>query len=136
MELGANHYSRNQLAYNADTHDFLYQTVWGIGIGNDWSTIISGSSFFYWQTNWLDHVQYNEPNRKDLLWDNFDGIMESTINNDDVTIQTCDDAKTCLKALNNNTTFDNITTAYYGYLDPSTYEYDGLPAARPQVISM
>jgi triacylglycerol esterase/lipase EstA (alpha/beta hydrolase family) len=78
---GANHDSRSELAFNADVRDI--RLSWGSfwGIGNDWGTVVSASSAFYWTHDW-DHVSYNEPNRKDLLWDNFDGIMPA--NNNDI----------------------------------------------------
>ncbi|MEK6846197.1 MAG: hypothetical protein AABY26_05530, partial [Nanoarchaeota archaeon] len=110
---GANHDSRNQLASNADTRDWIYQSVWGLG--NDWSTLISGASLSVWSM--INHISYDQYNRKDLLWDNFDGVMNNA--NNDINLWLKD-------YLNSNSTYDTKLIAYYGYLDPTNSTYQDI----------
>jgi len=124
---GANHQSRNRLAFNADRRDLSYQDSWGFL--NDWSSVVSGVSAFLWTRFW-ERITYREANRSDLLWDNFDGIMES------------EDVNRELAELNRLETYDSKTTAYYGYLVPERPDYQSLvgavylysPGAGPRLL--
>jgi len=106
-----NHDSKYDLASNANNRDLLYLPLWGLS--NTWSTVFSVGSAKYWYDPPWDYITINEPNRSDMLWDNFDNVMDS--NNNDI--------NTWLQGLNSDTTFDNKIIAYYGYINPNSAEY-------------
>lgn len=104
----ANHQSRNQLATNADLRDAEYQNAWNAEtIGNTWRNLIKVASFFFWTKFWdIDRINYSEPNRSDLLWDNFDGISDPTN----------EDQNQWLQKLNRENFYDDRITAYSGVI--------------------
>ncbi|MCC7174526.1 MAG: hypothetical protein IT159_04955 [Bryobacterales bacterium] len=112
---GANHQSRDQLALNADQRDQDYETpsIWGDL--NNWTTVVKAASVILWQQHWK-HISYQMPNRSDLLWDNFDSVMN----------QGNDDINDLLRHLNENAAYDKNIVAYYGYLDPTRADYEEL----------
>src|SRR5262249_19322730 len=103
---GANDKSRNEMARNADARENSSLRGW-----NDaWSTTINTASFLFyldWATNNVV-VHWNEPNRSDLLYDNFDNIMTAT--NEDV-------VNTYLQDLNKTSPYYAKIIAYWSYLD-------------------
>jgi len=92
---GANDQSRNELATN-----------------DSWRRVLSLASLFYWKKHELlgipvDQIPYNAPNRSDLLWDNFDNMVNP--NNQDI--------NQWLVGLNSEEGYNSKIIAYYGYLD-------------------
>jgi len=137
---GANHTSRTKLAFNADNRDKTYLPFWmNIIIINDepdpnpdnnWTFVWGKFSLLYWHL--LYGLSWDEPNRKDLLWDNFDNVMNKKAN----------DINVWLKNLNVDITYDNKIIAYYGYFGTNTTDYINLvnqiyrysPNAGPEVL--
>lgn len=129
---GTNRDSRNDLAKNADTRDSDYQRYWTAeNLFNNWVSVIKAGSLFFWTHDW-ERIEYTEPNRKDLLWDNFDHVMDE--NNPDMNLW--------LKELNSGTLYDSKITAYYGVIDTRSDEYRTIvdkiyslsPLAGPKVL--
>jgi len=115
--------SRNKLADDADhSRDWTYLPFWNYmnrrPYYNGWKATTEVASLVYWW--WLredktNYISYTEPNRKDLLWDNFDGIMG---NNKDL--------NGWLKKLNKDNTYDDKLTVYYGHIDTKSNEYKNI----------
>lgn len=90
---GANGESRDELAR------------WG------WENLLDLASAIYWNKggNPWDFVEDNEPNRSDLRWDNFDGIMNDSAN----------DINLYIENLNAIESYSDRILTYYGYIDPN-----------------
>lgn len=106
----ANSMTRNQMARMADERDAIYQSVWGSA--SNWYSVIRASSFFFWYDQWLDHVEWNEPNRNDLLYDNFKPAQGIPNDNPDI--------NHWLIKLNQDTSYDHKIFALAGGLDPNS----------------
>jgi len=132
---GANDMGLDQLSKNADTRDKSWSKIWGSRINNNnWTYTVKSASWIYWLESWNSMLSYNEPNRQDLLWDNFDGVMKVAKDKDI--------NKWLRDKLNADTSFDDRVIAYYGYLDSNSAAYKDivgdiysyLPPNGPAVI--
>jgi pimeloyl-ACP methyl ester carboxylesterase len=103
----ANGASRDALIANADRHDGY--SAWELCT---WSQSVN---FAAWK---VTHDFYDETNRSDLWWDNFDGSMGTMPPPSSVT-----DIHSIISDLNNDTTFDYKLITYWGYLDPNGIAY-------------
>lgn len=110
---GANDKSVIELLKNADRHDRSYRKWWGLN--NNWQHTWRLGSRFYWSQDG-SYISYNKPNRKDLLWDNFDNVMKKSNN----------DINVWLQNLNKDTTYDSKITLFYGSLDIESAGYKNL----------
>jgi pimeloyl-ACP methyl ester carboxylesterase len=106
--------SRDALALNADARAPDRNYIFWWGPLNDWYTTLKTGSLFYWWVRLGERVAYNHPNRKDLLWDNFDGVMN--VHNTDLN-------KWLVKELNAGTKYDEKLIVYYGYIDNYGEDY-------------
>lgn len=132
---GANHFSRLKLATNADyQRDKTYLPFWMYDkelpkAWNNWTGVWEEFSLLYW---WTKGLAWDDPNRKDLLWDNFDNVMNKK----------AEDINIWLKDLNGDLTYDQEIIAYYGYFDTNATGYKDIvkqiyrysPNAGPQVL--
>jgi len=107
---GANDMSLTELLKNADKRDKPWQTWWGLT--NDWQHTWQRFSGVYWLADWSS-ISYDEPNRKDLLWDNFDNMMNKRNRDINVWLQT----------LNRDKTYDSKISLFYGYYDIANAGY-------------
>jgi len=128
---GANDMGLDQLSKNADNRDKSWRRKFWLGPTNNWTYTVKEASWIYWLLL-NPMLRYNEPNRQDVLWDNFDGGMKNT-----------KDINKWLKdTLNADTSLDDLLITYYGYLDSnsSAYKdiveniYSYLPPNGPAVI--
>gem|GEM_PF-2046124 len=92
---GAGSQSRDELAAN-----------------DSWRTVMELLSVYYWQKDQISgmpsaDITFDLPNRRDLLWDNFDNRVNS--NNADL--------NTWLRQLNSNESYGSKTIAYYSYIN-------------------
>jgi len=108
---GANDMAINQLIKNADIRDKSWRKF--LGPTNNWTYTVKEASWIYWLESWNSMLSYNEPNRQDLLWDNFDGVMKNTK----------DINKWLRDTLNTDTSFDDRLITYYGYIDSNSSAY-------------
>lgn len=113
--LGANCESREELAGNADRRDGAWEGFWCWGWRNNWTAIMKLISAILW-TKPLERVDCTEPNRKDLLWDNYDGLLGSGKT----------DTNEWLRRLNNDTSKDSKLILYYGSTDVRSETFEAL----------
>jgi pimeloyl-ACP methyl ester carboxylesterase len=104
---GANCQSREQLSANADARDRGFETWRCWGWGNTWTRVMREISALLWIKP-VQAVGCGEPNRRDLLWDNYDNLLGSG----------SPDANEWLRRLNEDTSWDTRLIAYYGTVDP------------------
>jgi pimeloyl-ACP methyl ester carboxylesterase len=104
---GANCQSREQLSANADARDREFETWRCWGCGNTWTKVMKEIGALLWIKP-VEAVSCDEPNRRDLLWDNYDNLLGS--GNPDV--------NKWLRRLNEDTSWDKGLIAYYGTVDP------------------
>ncbi|MFN7939120.1 MAG: putative Ig domain-containing protein [Bryobacteraceae bacterium] len=116
----ANADSRQQMARNADQRDSNYVQAWR---SLSWASTIA-VAYSVWQfTGWWTEqsseiaVGWNDPNRSDLLWDNYDQSMPQGSEYS---------TPTYLQQLNASPVENAKIIAYYGYLDPAESSYNAL----------